>query len=343
MGKRPVLGVIYILQGMQKMGVDPSPVLRKYGLDLATLDPAAEIDRARELQLLTDLASCIKEPAAALDIGAAYGLAGYGPLVMLFMTCDNAYQAMQAGVRYQALTYLFGELRFEPGAQQSALALRHAGLPEGARRFRIDGEAAGTYKLIRDLQAGLGVDLHPERVELPYPKPPEAERYEAYFHAPVTFGSDAVRFWIANEHLALRFPTADPAAHGIYQAQCEQLLLARKHSGGQLADRVREHLALFSGDLPGAPQVAAALGLAERTLRRQLQDEGVSFRALTDQVRFTKAANLLQHSSESIEQIALSLGYAEPASFIRAFQRWAELTPARYRRQYRGGGTIQGK
>lgn len=343
MGKRPVLGVIYVLQGMQRLGVDPSPVLRKYGLDLATLDPAAEIERARELQLLTDLAACIDDPSSALDIGAAYGLAGYGPLVMLFMTCENAYQAIQAGVRYQALTYLFGELRFEPGAEESALVLRHTGLPEGARRFRIDGEAAGTYKLIRDLQAGLGVDLHAERVEMPYPAPPEAARYEAYFHAPVEFDSDAVRFWIANNHLALRFPTADPAAHRIYQSQCEQLLLARQQSGGMLADRVREHLGLFDGALPGAPEVAGALGVAERTLRRQLSAEGVGFRQLSDEVRFAKATQWLQHSNAAIEQIALKLGYAEPASFIRAFQRWAGVSPARFRRQQRASGTGQGR
>ena len=342
MGTRPVLGVIYILQGMQRAGIDPAPVLQRFGLDMASLDPAAEIDRTRELQLLAALAECIEDPVAALNIGAAYGLAGYGPLVMLFMTCDNAYQAMQAGVRYQALTYLFGQLSFEPGATESALVLRHSGLPENARRFRIDGEAAGTYKLVRDLQAGLGVDLHPQRVEMPYPRPPEAARYDAFFHAPVTFGSDAVRFWIANEHLALKFPTADPAAHRIYEAQCDQALLARNEHASGLADRVRQHLELFSGELPSAAEVARGLGMAERTLRRQLSTEGSSFRALVDQVRFAKAVALLEKSNASVEAIALKLGYAEPASFIRAFQRWSGLPPARYRRQHRQAALSQG-
>ncbi len=335
MSTRPVLGVIYTLQGAQKMGVDVATVLKRFGMDLATLDPAAEIERSRELQLLSALAEQIDDPAAALEIGAAYGLAGYGPLVMLLMTCENAHAAILEGVRYQALTYLFGELHFQPGAQSSALELRHTGLPESARRFRIDGEVAGTYKLVRDLQAGLGVNLHPERVEMPYPAPPEAARYEKFFNAPVTFGSDAARFWIRNDYLALKFPTADAAAHSLYRAQCDQLLVKRRALSGRWADRVRLHLELFNGTLPPVADVARALGLAERTLRRQLSTEGVSYRGIVDEVRFNKAATLLEQSDRSVEAIALALGYTEPASFIRAFQRWSGMAPARYRRELR--------
>lgn len=342
MGTRPVLGVIYTLQGAEKMGVDTAAVLARFGMERDKLDPAAEIERTRELQILSALAEEVDDPAAALEIGAAYGLAGYGPLVMLLMTCENAYKAMLEGIRYQSLTYLFGELHFQPGAECSALELRHAGLPEAARRFRVDGEAAGTYKLVRDLQAGLGVNLYAERVDMPYPEPPEAARYEAFFNSPVTFGSDAVRFWIRNEYLSLKFPTFDAAAHTLYRAQCDQLLVKRRQLSGRLADRVRLHLELFSGALPTADEVAAALGLAERTLRRQLSAEGTGFRALVDEVRFAKAAQLLEQSDQSVEAIALTLGYAEPASFIRAFQRWSGLAPARYRREFRQLGS-QGK
>lgn len=335
MGSRPVLGVIYILQGAEKVGVDTTAVLARFGIDRASLDPSAEIERSRELQILSALAEAIEDPAAGLEVGAAYGLAGYGPLVMLLLTCESAYKAILEGVRYQSLTYLFGELTFHPGAQSSALTLRHAGLPETAKRFRIDGEAAGTYKLLRDLQAGLGVNIQPEKVEMPYPQPPEAQRYRDFFHAPVQFGSDAVRFWIRNEHLSLRFPAPDAAAHSLYKAQCDQLLIKRRQLSGALADRVRQHLELFSGALPSAAEVARAFGIAERTLRRQLSAESTSLRSIVDAVRFTKAARLLENSDQSVETIALTLGYAEPASFIRAFQRWSGAAPARYRRDFR--------
>ena len=69
------------------------------------------------------------------------------------MTCANAYEAFQTGIRYQQLTYLFGSLRFELGEELSCLVLTPLRLPGKAFRFRVDGEASGTYKLVRDMQA----------------------------------------------------------------------------------------------------------------------------------------------------------------------------------------------
>ncbi|PWG71151.1 AraC family transcriptional regulator, partial [Enterococcus hirae] len=78
-----------------------------------------------------------------------------------------------------------------------------------------------------------------------------------------------------------------------YQGQCDQLLLQREESTADgLADKVVQHLGLFSGDFPSATDVADALGMSERSLRRQLSAEGSSFRALADQVRESKACTL---------------------------------------------------
>ena len=107
-----------------------------------------------------------------------------------------------------------GELVHDLSEQTSALVLSPVQLPARAYRFRVDGELSGTYKLLRDMQATLGVDIHPERIEIPYPEPPEARAYETHFRCPVTFGAGSdVRALIRNDHLHLRFPTADAAAH----------------------------------------------------------------------------------------------------------------------------------
>lgn len=335
MSARPLLGLMYIVQGLNDLGVDTAPVLRKFGLDASNMDPAAEIDRALELQILDQLATPLTDPAIGLRVGQAYGLAGYGPFVMLLMTCTNAYEAFVTGVKYQRLTFLFGELSFEPGVSESALVLRHAGLPPGSRRFRIDGEASGTLKLLRDLQASLGVDVYPERVEMPYAAPAEAAFYEEFFHCPVVFGSDAIRFWVRNEYLGIRFPTADVTAHRMYEAQCDQLLVRRSQSPPRLAERIRSHLALFAGSYPAAAEVASAFGLSERSFRRQLGDAQTSFRVLLEEVRFARARALLEQTDEPVERVAQRMGYAEPASFIRAFRRWSGTAPARYRRKRR--------
>ena len=149
-----------------------------------------------------EIADQLNDPLSGLRTGTFYGFTGYGPLTMLLMTCGNAYEAIQTGIRYQQLTYLFGSLRFEPGQDVSALVITPLRLPEKPFRFRVDGEASGTFKLVRDMQATLGLNLTAERIDLPYPRPAEARVYEEHFQCPVVFGEgDEIRFWMRNDYL----------------------------------------------------------------------------------------------------------------------------------------------
>ena len=339
MSSRPIIGLIYTLRGLQTIGENIQPVLDQFGLDLDTIDPAAPIERSLELEVLAALAGHLKDPLAGLKAGEYFGLAGYGPFVMLLMSCENAYEAFQTGIRYQELTFLTGRLRIEPGEKSSALVLTPLPLPDKVSRFRIDGELSGTFKLIKDLQLSLGLNLSPERIEMPYPEPPEKAAYEKHFRCPVTFGAGhEARAWIPNQYLQIKSPTADPVAHRVYRDQCDQLLVSRQKNRAEGAvARVVNHLKLFSGDYPAIGSVANALGVAERTLRRQLADEGTSFRKVLDQVRYEKASELLKSTAMPVEQMARQMGYREPASFIRAFQRWSGTSPAAFRRQMRQG------
>lgn len=331
MTSRSILGLMYTMQGLRALGEDPAPVLARYGLDLDRLDPAARIDRSLELRIHAEVAEHLRDPLAGLKTGRFFGFAGYGPLAMLLLTCADVRDAFLTGLHYQRLTYLYSTLSFEEGATQSALCLTPLPLPRRAFRFRVDGEMAGTYKLMMDIQASIGAALQPLRVDMPYPRPPEAQKYEAHFGCPVRWGEAQGRFWLRNEHLSVRFPSHDPAAHALYRGLCEQALVDQQKELDTLAAKVLLHLELLDERMPGAERVARFFGLAERSLRRRLAEEGTSFRALVADARYRKARHLLRHTALSVETIAERLGYAEPAAFIHAFQRWSGRSPQRYR------------
>lgn len=331
MNKRAILGFIYTLQALEAHGADLSMLEERYGLNVDNLSPDGHIERALELRVYCDVLPTISDPLVGLRIGQTMSLAGYGPLIMLLMTCHNAWEAFNTGVHYQALTYLFGELQFEAGEQASILRLKPSTLPPICQHFLMDRDISGTYQLIQDLQTNIGVNFKPSYVRLPYPKPKDVRPYEARYQCPVEFGSEYADIGIPTDYLATQFPAGNKMAYSLYQKQCDSLLLTLGSNATSIAQEVRDYLHLFVEHYPSIQEVAATFGMAERSFRRKLSEDNLSYRGLLDEVRFAKAKQLLLHSTLPIEAIANQLGYTEAAAFIHAFQRWANATPAKYR------------
>jgi AraC-like DNA-binding protein len=85
------------------------------------------------------------------------------------------------------------------------------------------------------------------------------------------------------------------------------------------------------GQLPDMFALAKELNTSVRSLRRRLQDEGTSYRELTQALRYDAARQLLSSRDLTLQDIAHELGFADNAAFHNAFKRWAKLTPAEYR------------
>lgn len=333
MSKRAILGFIMTLQALRNLGADLACLPQKYGIDLDNLLPDGEIERTLELRIYADVLATLDDELAGLKIGRTMSLAGYGPLIMLLMTCRTVWDAFNTGIRYQQLTYLFGELRLEPGEKESILYLRPTQLPPGTRRFLIDRDLSGTYQLIRDIQTSLGLNANALRVGLPYPRPKDSQSYEERFGCPVEFGARESYAVLPSEYLAVPFPAANKTAHELYVRQCDAMLQQRSRAPSCLSEQVRDYLHLFSDSFPGVAEAAATFGLPERSFRRRLSDENSRFRSLLDEVRYSKARQMLRQTDLPVERIAHKLGYAESAAFIHAFQRWNGQTPAGYRQQ----------
>lgn len=333
MSARSILALIYTIDLLEKEeGIDCASVLARHGLERDKLDPSSEIGRDRELLIFTELLPQVDDPLLGFRMGSSFGFAGYGQLAMLFMTSETAFQGFQFGVKYQALTYLYGELALVPGETTTDLELHPIPLPPEVSRTLIDRDMVGTFKLVNDIQTQLGLDLTPREVWLPLPEPEHGELYEQFFRAPVKYDMPWCQATIRNRDLALPLPGYNRTAHELYRSQCDALLARRQTPSEQLADRVSAYLDLFLEDFPGAAEVAITFDLPERTLRRRLSAEGRPFQQLLDDVRLNKALNYLADSKRSVEDIARLLGYSEPAAFIRAFQRWTGETPAKHRK-----------
>lgn len=103
-------------------------------------------------------------------------------------------------------------------------------------------------------------------------------------------------------------------------------------AGGRLDDAVRAAIAacLENGGL-SLESVATMMSTHPRTLQRRLARVDLTYQQLVDEVRLDLARGLLDSSGGPVAEIAVQLGYADPAHFSRAFSRWTGRSPRDYR------------
>ena len=142
---------------------------------------------------------------------------------------------------------------------------------------------------------------------------------------------DQVQSWLILRRRDLRLanPNADAARHRALTAELDTLM----HGGAPgFATLIRHRLKpmLMQGDHALAA-VARSVGLHARTLNRRLEEEGTSFAAIRDDVRFQVAQEFLAMTDIPVGDVAASLSFSSHASFVRAFRRWSGAPPTQWR------------
>jgi AraC-like DNA-binding protein len=131
----------------------------------------------------------------------------------------------------------------------------------------------------------------------------------------------------------LDFPlvSADPVALRLATEHCEREL-STLSAGGRMVRTVRGLFWKREGGFRSPGEVADAVHMSPRTLRRKLEAHGTSLSSLLDGERRDRAMLLLRLPELSIAQVADRLGYTNAQNFERAFRRWTGASPATYRR-----------
>ncbi|WP_198588059.1 AraC family transcriptional regulator [Geodermatophilus chilensis] len=314
-------------------GLPRARVLAGTGMDEAALsDPSAEITAAQEVRLIARLTAELPE-TIGLTAGARYRLTTYGIWGFALLSSRTIRESNEVAMRFLDLTYALTRISAQEDGDEFALFFDDLDLPEPVRRFVLLRDTTAALHLWRER---LDRAVVPLRVALRLPEPADPGPYEAAFGVRPVFG--AARSVVAFDVGLLDHPLsqAAPLTAALCEAQCRDLLERRQSRRGT-SGRVRDLLLRDPRRMPGQAQVAAELHMSERTLRRQLDEEGTSFRAVLEQTREHLAEELLVTAGLSIEQVAARIGYAEASSFVHAFRRWKGTSPRRWARSSRAG------
>jgi AraC-like DNA-binding protein len=165
------------------------------------------------------------------------------------------------------------------------------------------------------------------------PAPLDVAPYRRIFGGVVRFDQDEDAMWGELACVDMAIVSRDTASHSLLQSQALKQLEMLSRSEDRLVDKLKGLIRarLDDGKL-SLDDVAAELKMPVRTLQRRLEEASLNFRLMVEDVRRTSAEQYLRDNRMSLAEMATALGFADHASFNRAFKRWTGSSPGAFRR-----------
>lgn len=329
---RSATSLRFLCEVAVERGVPLHEALAGTGLTGDDLEQAStQIRLSQELRTIENV---IERSGKCVGLGAAVGRRmhahSFGIWGFAILTSPTLREAIVTAIDYIKLSLVISDLTLEESKDRAHLRFDMSGLPESVRPFVAERHAVVTMTFIEELMRDLAKDEYILRTTAS----DETHSIEL---------GKILRIRVTTNEVfdALEFPSAwldapleksDPTTLTYCLDQCEALMAKLATSATQWSQRVKDTVIQDISTERKIDEVAEKLSVTGRTLRRRLTDEGTNFRELYTDTRLEIARELLEQTGLNVETVSWRVGYAEPASFVRAFSRKFGLTPGQARK-----------
>jgi AraC-like DNA-binding protein len=312
-------------------GYPAGEILRN--VDLQEQDVHSPKTRISLAQLMTACKNAIRlssEPHLPYRIGTSIHVSTYGMYGFAILCCPDFRSAMAFAARYHSLAAPLATIEFSEEKGFGSWTIEpnmQATIDPQVYRFITEMQIGIHISLMRDV---MGAAFAPDQISLAYPETDDFGLSADLIGCRVRFASELNKIVFRSSWLDQPARLGNKTTYPMIVAICDGLLNELKLRVG-IAGEIR---ALLLRDITNPPTLAAIakmLDMSDRTLRRQLREQGISFRGLLDELRMQIALKYLRTTRLANEDIALALGFSDAANFRRAFRRWTNKSPSEIR------------
>ncbi|KVM65657.1 AraC family transcriptional regulator [Burkholderia ubonensis] len=308
----------------RELGIDPTRLCLGLGFDVADLsNPSCRISLRQAGAMIRRALEMAPARALGLELGMSETIASIGLVGYAMLTSPTVKDAIAVGMRLQRHTGPLMHFDMVADARTLSICATNTFLESDIEAFLVE-EAFGSFLKIGRSLAGSA--FQPKAVDLSYPRPDYAVHYMRVFQCPVRFEQAHNLFAFDAAWGDRAIATHDPLAHR-QALEFLQTALPAEPEGTDFLESIERIVRRDLRCAPALSAIAAQLCMSERTLRRRLADQGVSYQIVIDTIRKKRAFKLLNNPRLSIEDVAHEVGYSDSHNFRRAFKRWTGHGP----------------
>ena len=306
-------------------GIDIAPILSKSGLSLRHVDdPKARLRARDQIRFFDLIADVLHDDLFGFHLALSTDLREIGWLYYVLASSETISQALQRGARYCAIVNESVSFQYiEQG--EGTLGIQYIGVSRHIDRHQIEFISTLVVRLLRQLT---GIRRAPVGVRFVHRRQAVPAEFAEFFDSTVEFAAAADEIVLGARINRSPVVSADPFLNELLITYCEESLARRRSPRASFRFEVENAIIpLLPHGKARAGEIAARLGLAQRTFARRLSMEGTNFSEVLDTLRTDLAQRYLADKDLSISQIAWLLGYQEISAFTHAFRRWTGKTP----------------
>ena len=309
-------------------GCDGRALLVDAGIDPeAAQEPDNRISVAAHQRLWRLAIDRTENPCLAIKVGESLPPGAIHGLGLGWLASDSLKSALERLVRFQRLVSTNADIHLgETGDSYELIGQ----LKRAPKNFEPASADAMLALILRLCRLALSESMTPREVQLAHNPDTCLEAYQTYFGCTVMPNAPRYVLVFDKELLEQILPGANPLLARINDDAVSDYLA--RYELADFATQVRR-LLIHTLTESGSDQAAIAreLNVSVRQLQRELQERGLTFKGLIEEVRRELAISYLTEKQKSIGEITYLLGYTEPANFGRSFKKWTGKTPAAFR------------
>jgi AraC-like DNA-binding protein len=323
-----------ISRHLRQLGCGEEEIFMSSGLSEEKLRTESELPLQKFRQLLENASRLQTDIPVGFLMGRHHNVMSLGligSVVAAAPSVRNGLQALESFTRLQA-SYIRMALR----SGISGMSLHFEFTVNSEATLIAHAEAALMY-IQWYVETVSGLTLNDASYRLTYSEPPHAEQYRQYLHGTALFSQEEISFELPMHYLDSASPYYNEEMWRLSKMYLSRRL---RELGAREQDiysqHVRARLRSYEPPFPTLQTIANELHVSERTLNRRLQSEGTSFRHLRGELIHQWAQIHLRETDSSVESIALTLGFQDPANFRRSFRARFGVTPSEFRQSGAG-------
>ncbi|WP_322046438.1 AraC family transcriptional regulator [Paraburkholderia sp. J67] len=325
-----------LVEVLSEQGISPQESLKGSGVGVDEIyDASVMTSIGQYATVCRNAITLSSDSATPFKVGSRLHLSAYGMYGYALMSCLSLREYFKLGAKYHRLATPTVTIEWTEYPGKMVWTFPDAFISSPSRELGPFILEQQYMQHVTHLQDVAGRGCPPIKASFSYPAPPHADLYRQYLGCECFFDEAQCELVYDGAILDQKPQLAHKLTAALLQDTCERLIGQAKTSTG-VSGEVYQILMGKPGVFPGMDEVAHAMHMTTRTLRRRLLAEETSFLAILDDVRRSLALEYLKTTPMSTDDIAMLLDFSDTANFRRALKRWTGKGPRELREQ--GGG-----